>query len=222
MEASALDVVLGMVEPFPCVVTALFGQTGTTSITLTGADEDGLRASGPTAVMKEGMECRLRFRAEGAERRDVDLRVSAVFFESTTTNSAVLVPTRVVTRSAERVAKRAPLEIHVHGRSHTTGEAFEARLADASVTGMGLHTSHRLSVGDQIALSVELPEGRIDVDALIVAERRGGFGRTRYGCEISRIDPRHREMIARLADDAAEPDGHFRSLTDAPPNELVA
>ncbi len=221
MEASALDLVLGSVEPFPCSVTALFGQTGTTSITLTGADEDGLHASGPTAVMQEGMKCRLRFRAEGAERRDVDLRVSAVFFESTTTNSAVLIPTRVVTRSAERVAKRALLKIHVQGRSHTTGEIFEARLVDASVTGMGLHTSHRLSIGDQIALSVELPEGRIDVDALIVAERREGFGRARYGCEITRIDPRHREMIARLADDTTEHDLPLRSPA-APPNELVA
>jgi hypothetical protein len=200
MDPSALDVVLGIVESFPCSVTALFGETGLIPLTLTGVDEEGLRATGPTAVMQEGMECQLRLRPVAADGHDVDMCVSQVFFESTSTNSAVLVPTLVVTRSAKRVAKRAVIEIHVNGRSLATGESFEARLADASVTGVGLYTAHRLSIGDQIALSIELPEARIDVDALVVGEHRGGFGRNRYGCEITRIDPRHHDLIARMAD----------------------
>jgi hypothetical protein len=115
------------------------------------------------------------------------------------------------------------VETRVYGRSHATGTQFEARLADASATGVGLYTPHPLVVGEQIALVVELPSGSVEVDALVVGERRGAFGRTRFGCELTRIDPHHQDMIARLADSEVEPDSvPLRTPVSLPPDQLAA
>ena len=57
----------------------------------------------------------------------------------------------------------------------------------------------------------------------IVGERRGPFGRTRFGCELTRIDPHHQDMIARLADTEVEPDiVPPRTPATLPPDQLAA
>jgi hypothetical protein len=223
MDETTIQGVVGQLSPFPCSVNALFWQVGTIRLTLTGPDDHGVRCDGPAVVLKEGAKCQIRSRTFGADGQDIDFEVAEAYFESATTNSALLVPTRVVHRPAKREAKRARVETPVHGHSYSTGAQFEARLADASVTGVGLNTPHRLVVGEQVSLSVELPDGTIEVDAMVVGERRGPFGRTRFGCELTRIDPHHQDMIARLADTEVEPDiVPPRTPATLPPDQLAA
>lgn len=107
---------------------------------------------------------------------------------------------RPLTRQSPRTRVSQTAKVYVLGaRSITTGEQFQASLADLSATGLALVADRDLHPGDLLAMLVEVNREAVRLHARVLNVEPLGDGSQRAGVQIVQIHDRGRRLLQRLA-----------------------
>jgi len=106
---------------------------------------------------------------------------------------------RPVTRQSPRTRVSETARVYVLGaRSVTTGDQFEASVADVSATGLAMVADRELHPGDLLAVRVEVGREAVRMHARVLNTEVLGDGSHRAGAQIVQIPDRGRQMLQRL------------------------
>ena len=106
---------------------------------------------------------------------------------------------RPLTRQSPRSRVSETARIYVLGaRSVTTGEHFDATVADLSATGLAMVADRELHPGDLLAVLLEVNREAVRLQARVLNTEVLGDGSHRAGAEIVQIPDRGRRVLQRL------------------------
>lgn len=106
---------------------------------------------------------------------------------------------RPLTRQSPRTRVSETARIYVLGaRSVTTGEQFDASLADLSATGLAMVSDRELHPGDLLAVQVEVNREPVRLQVRVLNSEPLGDGSRRAGAQIVQIPDRGRRLLERL------------------------
>ena len=107
---------------------------------------------------------------------------------------------RPTSRQSPRTQVAETAKVYVLGaRSVTTGEQFQASVADVSVTGLAVVADRDLHPGDLLAVLVEVNRESVRLHARVLNTEHFGDGSRRAGAQIVQIPDRGRRLLQRLA-----------------------
>ncbi|MDP3090813.1 MAG: PilZ domain-containing protein [Nitrospira sp.] len=113
-------------------------------------------------------------------------------------------PSRADQRQTYRITVTRRLQF---AQRHKTSRIGKALLLDLSDVGCSLESNSRLTVGERLALVLELPQTVLITDAQVV-----WIDRSRYGLSFARVSPLERSRLRRFL---------WKHLPDAAMSDLL-